>query len=516
MRSGMRYSRKLGPPIVSAAIATIVLTNFAIATIVRGPAGGSVGLFHSIWPIALTSAVAVILVMSTLYHALVELVQELEEREAAAQHAAVHDQLTGLANRALLEDRLGQALGRLRRDGEKSALLVLDLDRFKQVNDTLGHAAGDLLVQQVAERLLALLRDTDTVARIGGDEFAILQASCRNEADVHRLCARVIDAIREPFSVIGREVRVGVSVGAVLLDRKDEDAGEVIRKGDITMYRAKSAGRDCYRVFSDEMDATVQRRNRVEQRLRQAIEEERGLELHFQPQIDSAGAVVAVEGLLRWEDSELGVVPPSEILPIASETNLIDSLGEFTFRQACAAARSCPSLIVGLNLSPLQARRQDLPARLAEIAREEGVPCSQIELEMTESLMIEHSEICEIAVADLRAHGFRIALDDFGTGYSSLSYLRRFEVDKVKLDRSFIRSAGADRSIAIIRAAVTLGHALGLQVVAEGISTAEQEQIALEAGCDLLQGRRYSWPLPLAKLRPFLKKWDEGRSTAAA
>ena len=264
----MGYSRKVGPPIVSAAVATLILTNFATVSIVREDTSSRFELFGAIWPISLTSAVAVVLVMSFLYRSLVELVKELEERESAAQHLALHDQLTSLANRALLEDRLSQALTRYRRTGEQVALLMLDLDRFKQVNDTLGHNAGDKLVQEVGERLRSLVRETDTVARIGGDEFAVVQISPKGEADVRRLCERIINIIRKPFVIGEREARVGVSIGAVFATREVSEASELLRKADITMYRDKAAGRDCFRIFTEAMDADVQRRDQIESSLR--------------------------------------------------------------------------------------------------------------------------------------------------------------------------------------------------------------------------------------------------------
>jgi diguanylate cyclase (GGDEF)-like protein len=485
------YSRKLGPPIVSASVATIVLTNFATVSIVRDHAYGELALFQSIWPIALTSAVAVVLVMSFLYKSLVEMVQELEKREAAAQHQALHDQLTGLANRALLEDRLDQALGRWRRKGERVALLILDLDRFKQVNDTLGHNAGDLLVQQVGARLNGLLRESDTVARIGGDEFAIVQANPGGEGDVRSLCNRIIAALREPFELGGREARVGVSIGAIMACDRHSEASELLRKADITMYRAKAEGRDCFRLFSDQMDADVQRRNEIESSLHQALAAGEGIDYHFQPQLSSLGTVTGAEALLRWCHPTLGELTPGDVIPIAEECGLIEALGENAFRAACRAARRWPELSIAVNLSPHQFRRADLHQHLKRIAAEEEVDCGRLELEITENLLIGNEGSCERSIQLLRRDGFRITLDEFGTGYSSLSCLRRFQVDKIKLDRAFIDSAERERSIAIIRAAVGLGRAMGLEVVAEGITTREQEQIALEAGCDGLQGYLY-------------------------
>ena len=512
----MRYSRKVGPPIVSAAVATLVLTNFAMVSIVKENAADRIELFGSVWPIALTSAVAVILVMSFLYRSLVDLVDELEAREATAQHQALHDQLTGLANRALLEDRLSQALTRYRRSGEQVALLMLDLDRFKQVNDTLGHNAGDKLVAEVGERLHSLVRETDTVARIGGDEFAIVQVSPKGEADVRRLCERIIAVIRQPFLIGDREARVGVSIGAVFATQEVAEASELMRKADITMYRAKAAGRDCFRIFTEAMDADVQRRDQIESSLRSQLRDGEGLDLHFQPILGSRGKVTALEGLVRWEHETLGTIAPHELIPIAEECGVIDELGKQAFRNACKVARMWPNLSIAVNLSPLQFRTPRFPAVLREIVEQEGVQPSQIEFEITEGLFIEHGALCGQTIQDLRRDGFRIVLDDFGTGYSSLSCLRRFPVDKIKLDRSFIDVAARDQSIAIIRAAVTLGHAMDLEVIAEGISTQEEEQIALEAGCDGLQGHLYAPAMAIGDIAGFLAAMDDGHSVSDA
>jgi EAL domain-containing protein (putative c-di-GMP-specific phosphodiesterase class I) len=314
----------------------------------------------------------------------------------------------------------------------------------------------------------------------------------------------------------GKAARVGVSVGAVLATKNTADASELVRKADITMYRAKESGRNCFRLFSDEMDAAVQRRDQLESALREALDTGTRLELQFQPQLDSRGAVTGVEGLLRWQDPVLGDISPSEAVPIAAECGLIDKLGEFTFAKACEAAKRWPDLSIAVNLSPLQFRSEDLPSRLVRTASEHGVSCEQIELEITESVFVEHGDFCEQAIRQLRASGFRIALDDFGTGYSSLSYLQRFPVDTIKLDRSFLNSNHPAGNIPIIRAAVTLGHALDLQVMAEGIATKEQEQVALEAGCDGLQGHLYAPAMRQEALDAYLKLGSRPRLASAA
>ena len=513
----MGYSRRVGPPIVAAAVATLVLTNFATVSIIRDDANSRLELFSTIWPIALTSAVAVILVMSFLYRSLFDLVKELESRQEAAQHRALHDQLTGLANRALLEDRLDQALTRYRRSGEQVALLMLDLDRFKQVNDTLGHNAGDRLVAEVGDRLRSLVRETDTVARIGGDEFAIVQVSPKGEADVRRLCERIINVIREPFVIGDREARVGVSIGAVFATKEVAEASELMRKADITMYRAKAAGRDCFRLFTEAMDADVQRRDQIELNLRAELSGANpALELHYQPLMGPRGAVIGLEGLVRWPHPTLGQLLPGEIVPIAEECGMIGQMGLLAFRQACRTAKRWPDLAVAVNLSPMQFRDAGLPAVLRRIAQEEGVAPGQMELEITEGLFIEHGALCNQPIQQLRADGFRIVLDDFGTGYSSLSCLRKFQVDKIKLDRSFIDVAARDQSVAIIRAAVTLGHAMNLEVIAEGVSNEAEEQIALEAGCDAVQGHLYAHAMPVDQLQAYLDSAGRPRISNAA
>jgi diguanylate cyclase (GGDEF)-like protein len=516
LETGLGYSRRVGPPIVSAAVATLVLTNFAMVMLAQRAGGPGGDLFAAIWPVALTSTVAVVLVMSFLFKSIADLVAELEVREADAQHQALHDALTGLANRALLEDRLGQALHRHRRSGEQVALLMLDLDHFKQVNDTLGHPAGDELVRQVGSRLRGLLRDTDTVARIGGDEFAIVQAHPKGEADVRRLCERIIETIREPFQLGGREARVGVSIGAVFASEDAATATELLRQADITMYRAKAGGRDCYRLFTEAMDADVQRRDQIEAGLRLELENGTGPTLHFQPVIDASGELAGFEGLMRWTHSSLGPVSPAELIPVAEDTGLIEDLGKRVLAHACAVARRWPELRVAINISPAQFRTTGFVPKLKAMVESHGVKCRQLELEITEALFINDTGLCQPAIEELRAAGFRVCLDDFGTGLSSLNCLRRFGIDKIKLDRSFIDAAARDQSIAMVRAAVTLGHAMDMEVVAEGIASEDEEQIALEAGCDGLQGYFYARPMPLEQLDAFLASWQRGRIRSAA
>jgi EAL domain-containing protein (putative c-di-GMP-specific phosphodiesterase class I) len=282
------------------------------------------------------------------------------------------------------------------------------------------------------------------------------------------------------------------------------------------MYRAKAAGRDCYRMFTEAMDADVQRRDQIEAGLRIELENGTGPNLHFQPVIDASGELVGFEGLMRWTHSALGPVSPAELIPIAEESGLMDELGRRVLAHACAVARRWPDLRIAVNVSPTQFRTSDFAGELKRLVESHGVRCTQIELEITEALFINDAGMCQPAIEQLRAAGFRVCLDDFGTGYSSLNCLRRFGIDKIKLDRSFIDAASRDQSIAMVRAAVTLGHAMDLEVVAEGIASEEEEQIALEAGCDGVQGYFYAHPMPLEQLDAFLATWQRGRIRSAA
>jgi diguanylate cyclase (GGDEF)-like protein len=509
----MAYRWKLLSPMVSAAIVLIVVTNFLILHIAGRPGASATELVWLLAPMALPSTVAVILVMSSLYHALQEVIGELERSRQTAIDEAQHDPLTGLANKRLLQERVSEAIARFRRRDECFAVLMLDLDDFKRVNDLLGHQAGDELLREASARLSGLVRETDTLARFGGDEFLILQTGVERPEDVHRLCTRINAEMQAPYRVGDRETRLPVTVGAVLPSGRLEDAADYVRAADLALYAAKEGGKNTFRFFSKDMDARLQRRDRLETDLQQALDTGAGLSVHFQPQLDASGQVVGAEALFRWRHAELGHIPALEAIGLAEDCRLIDRLGERVLREAARFAKAQPALSVAVNISPAQFRRSsDLSAELGGIVGEEGVHPSQIELEITERLLIGESHGCEEQIARLRRLGFRIALDDFGTGYSSLSYLRRFKVDRLKLDRTFALNAEINESVAIVRAAVGLAHSLGLEVVAEGIETALQERVAFEAGCDAVQGNLYAPPMTPAAFENYL----EDRRTAAA
>ena len=509
----MAYRWKLLSPMVSAAIVLIVVTNFLILHIAGRPGASASELAWLLLPMALPSSVAVILIMSSLYHALQEVMGELERGRLEAVDQAQHDPLTGLANKRLLQERVDQAIARFHRRGETFAVLMLDLDDFKRVNDLLGHQAGDEVLKEAAGRLKELVRETDTLARFGGDEFLVLQTEVKRSADVHRFCVRLTEQMQRPYRVGERDVRLPVTLGAVLGTDRLGDASDYVRAADTALYAAKSGGKNCFRFFSPEMDALLQRRDRLETDLKEALETGIGIEVHFQPQLTAKGLVVGAEALFRWRHPELGEIQPLEAVRLAEDCRLIDALGERVLRHAARFAKAWPSLSVAVNISPAQfARSADLAADLRQIVSEEGVRPSQIELEITERLLLREEEGCEDQIAQLRRLGFRIALDDFGTGYSSLSYLRRFKVDRLKLDRTFALNAEINESVAIVRAAVGLAHSLGLEVVAEGIENKLQETVAFEAGCEAVQGNLYAPPMTAEGFAEYLKN----RSIAAA
>jgi diguanylate cyclase (GGDEF)-like protein len=426
---------------------------------------------------------------------------ELTAKEAQAHHLAYHDALTGLPNRALFNDNADQALLRARH-GEPMAILLLDLDRFKNVNDRFGHLAGDELIREVAERLAGVLEGPDAIARLGGDEFAILLQKGALAEGIEATLDRILGELRLPFDILGNQAHVGVSIGIALAPEYGTDRTELMRKADIALYRAKDEGRDCYRFFTESMDETVQLRATLEAHLREALASGEGLSVHYQPLIDSAGRkVTGLEALLRWDHPEHGCVPPHLFVPVAEETGLISPLGDWVMKQACEVAREWPKLSIAVNLSPVQFCDEGFAGRLCGIVRDAGISPHQIELEVTEGVVLDQNETVRGALRKLRQQGFRIALDDFGTGYSSLSYLREFEVDRIKIDKSFVHNLGQTVDAdAIVTAVVTLGHAMGLQVTAEGVETADQETFLRSAGCNVLQGFLFAKAMPANEL----------------
>jgi diguanylate cyclase (GGDEF)-like protein len=436
---------------------------------------------------------------------------ELEASKAEAQHLAFHDSLTGLPNRALFEDRLSLALSKR---GAQVAVLLLDLDRFKTVNDTLGHQAGDLLICEFGERLSALTREGDTIARLGGDEFGILveETSLR---DVEGLAERIVADIRRPFELLGARVYVGTSVGIAVATEAGADPLELVRLADIALYGAKDGGRSTYRLFNPAMDDNVRLRRTIEDDLRNAVASGDGLALHYQPQVGNHGQIVGLEALLRWTHPDRGVIAPNCFIPVAEETGLMIPLGEWVMREACNACREWPKLFVALNLSPVQFRAPDFYQRLTSIVRETGADPHRIQLEVTERVLLDDDDSVRSILEKLREAGFKIVLDDFGTGYSSLSYLRKFTVDKIKIDGSFVQHLGeAGDSAAIVSAVLALGWAMGLTVAAEGVETADQCTFLEAAGCKEMQGHYFSPAVPRDQIEELFA--SHGTASAAA
>jgi len=419
--------------------------------------------------------------------------------DARIAHMARHDELTGLANRVLFRERIDQAIARARRDRETFAVLLLDLDRFKDVNDTLGHPAGDALLKVAAQRLCRSVREIDTVSRLGGDEFAIVQTSIDGTADAEILCRRIIDAISEPYDISGHVVDIGASIGIAVAPSDGFDAEGLLKKADIALYAVKSAGRGGWRFFEPVMEANAQARRALEYDLRKALQG-REFELLYQPMIDlKSGEVSGVEALLRWNHPQRGVISPTEFIPVAEEVGLISDIGEWALNTACKAAVSWPAATrLAVNLSPVQFKDRKLVSIVKNALLKSGLPAQRLELEITETVILHESEANFAALQELRDLGVGIALDDFGTGYSSLSNLRIFPFTKIKIDRSFVMELGNKPDCAaIVRAVADLGRSLNVPTIAEGVETRAQLEFVRAAGCKEAQGFLFSRPIPV-------------------
>mgnify|MGYP005989186605 CR=1 FL=1 len=427
---------------------------------------------------------------------------ERKRAQALIEHMARHDTLTGLPNRRLFQETLGREIALARRDGGRVAVLTLDLDRFKAVNDTFGHPAGDALLCVVAGRLREGLREGDAVARLGGDEFAIILPLRGEPRPIATVARRLIQAAGRPVDLDGRAAAIGVSIGIAIWPKHGDSADTLFKNADIALYRAKDAGRNCFRFYESGMDLAVASRNLLEIDMRESIRSG-GFALHYQPIFSLAdGAAQGFEALLRWEHSVHGPVSPGAFIPLAEETGLIAPLGAWALHEACREAASWPGdLRVAVNVSAVQFRKTGLEQSVVRALTASGLPAGRLELEITESVLIQDSEAVIGCLHRLRALGVRIALDDFGTGYSSLSYLCRFPFDKIKIDRSFIRDIDEPVAAAVVRAVVGLGERLGMVITAEGVETAEQLARVRRKGCTEAQGFLLGRPLPAAEAR---------------
>jgi len=416
--------------------------------------------------------------------------------ERTLRFLALHDPLCGLPNRNYFGERLESVIADVKRGGSPAALFYIDLDHFKDVNDTLGHPVGDELIRAVTLRLSRSTQSGDLVARLGGDEFAVITSASSDHAELQTIARGIITALCEPFTINGHTIVIGASIGIAVIDRRSgSDAADIMRYADMALYRAKNEGRNRACIYDAMMDADLSQRKLVEQDLREAIERDE-LKVAYQPIVNASGEkIVGVEALARWPHPLRGLIPPTEFIPIAEHSGLIIQLGAHVLRRACLDARAWPGIAVSVNVSPLQFRQIDFVNGVERILAETGLEPARLELELTESTLLGNVENAEAAMRRLRALGVQLALDDFGTGYSSLLYLRRFPFNRLKIDRSFVLSIEkAADAAAIVHAVVSLGRGLGMKVTAEGVETAEQHLFLRAAGVHCMQGYRFGAP----------------------
>jgi len=465
------------------------------------------------------------------------MLSQLNDSIAQVRRLAYFDSITDLPNRVQFRQLLGQALAEARRHQRQGAVLFLDLDRFKLINDSFGHDAGDRLLQAFARRLTACLRGTDvvaradgegatTVARLGGDEFTIMLGEILHPEDPARVAERVLAALDHPFDLGGQTVVVGTSIGIALFPDDGADPETLLKNADMAMYHAKAQGRNSLKFYSRELGARTLERLTLERELRAALARNE-LELYYQPQLHpTSGAVLGLEALLRWQHSRLGIVPASTILALAEDTGLVVPIGSWVLRQACAEARSWPvvgpgPLRLGVNLSALQMLQDDFVERLAGVLEASGLAPERLELEVTETAVAADADAMAARLATLKRLGVGLAIDDFGTGQSSLSSLRHFRPDRLKIDRSFIHDIDVDAdAAALVSAIIALARSLDLEVDAAGVETEHQADFLRRQGCHRLQGFLFAPPLPAAEVAPWLRQWqgrhDQERSTGTA
>jgi diguanylate cyclase (GGDEF)-like protein len=434
-------------------------------------------------------------------------ITEWLEAQAKISHMARHDALTGLPNRVLFHEQLEQGLRRAGAN-DQLAVLCLDLDHFKDINDSLGHPIGDALLKEVGRRLKATVGEHDTVARLGGDEFAVVQIGRSEEAAARALAGRLVEVISTPYEIDDHQIVIGVSIGISLSPQDGNNPDELLKNADLALYRAKADGRGTYRFFETGMDARAQARRLLELDLRAALQRNE-FQPYYQPIRDVASdRVVSFEALLRWNHPQRGLISPLNFIPLAEETGLIVQLGELVLKAACEDAATWPADIgVAVNLSPVQFRSPNLIASVTEALEHSGLASGRLELEITESVLLQNSEATLATLHELRAMGVRISLDDFGTGYSSLSYLRSFPFDKIKIDRSFVAElATREDSMAIIRAVTGLGRSLGIVTTAEGVENDAQLELLRREGCTQAQGYLFSQPRPASDVAIMLDR----------
>ena len=438
--------------------------------------------------------------------------EEIRAGKSQLRHLALHDPVCGLPNRIYFGERLETVINDVRAGGETAAVFYIDLDHFKDVNDTLGHHIGDELILNVTQRLSHIMRGEDLVARLGGDEFAIITHCASDSYSLQAIAGRIISAVCAPYMISGHNIIIGASIGIAAIDRRARDAADILRYADMALYRAKNEGRNRACIYDAAMDADLSNRKLLEGDLLYAIKND-GLAAAYQPIMNSSGEkVIGVEALARWNHPTIGQIPPSQFIPIAEHSGLIIDLGEWMLRRACLDGRAWPNLTIAVNVSPLQFRRSDFVEVVERILAETDFDANRLELELTESTLLGNLDTAELSMLRLKAIGVRFALDDFGTGYSSLLYLRRFPFDKLKIDSSFVRSIEkAPDAAAIVHAVVSLGRGLGMKVTAEGVETAEQHLFLRAAGVHSMQGYRFGKPGTASDINARLAHPDDYR-----
>lgn len=442
-------------------------------------------------------------------------ITELKRNEKKIYNMEYFDSITGLPNKMLFIDRLNIALANARRNGTKLAVILLDLDNFKTINDTLGHAFGDRILMQIAEKIKELLREADTVARFGGDEFIILQPALKDITDITRVADRILENFRTPWILEGREYYITASMGIAVYPNDGQDEGTLVKNADIAMYRAKDKGKNNYELFMESMNRKIIDKLNLENALRHAIGKEEFV-LYYQPQVDIAsGEIISVEALIRWNRKGVGLVQPLEFIPIAEESGLIIPLGEWVLKNACRQNvnwinSGFKPLTMAVNLSAKQFQQRDLVEMIERILYDTGMEPTLLELEITESTAMQDIDFTVDVLRKLREKGIRISLDDFGTGYSSLNYLKILPLDTLKIDKSFIHDIASNTNEeAIAKSVIGIAHKMNLMVVAEGVETNEQLEFLKDHMCDKVQGYLLSKPLPSDQLEKILKKNNE-------